>query len=513
MATQGVTINVQDGGLALAPPGLGNVLYLIGCTSKGPTLAPFQSANPAALVAQYGYGPAVELACNIVNATGNPVVLTSVPQSTPGVNSPIIDGPTNKGTSAVTVTGNPQDTYYALVTVLSGGTIGTGPIQLAVSLDAGRTTFCTINLGSASSTLVQSPSAGGAAPIQTGLTLNFGAGSLVAGDTFQWVSDEPQWTDASIASATSPLINWTQSQPKDVVVVGGSQRRNGVGTVGCRGSDATAFDGYMTALLAKFKFLRLLCSAGDAQGGGASGETEAAWITSLTNDFQNVSSTRVGVTGGHYNAVSAISQTQFRRPLLWFAAARDSAVAIQVDLGRVKDGPLGNLILPSIPDGYLYHDENLNPGLDAARFISAWSISQRPGLYIKNPNLMCPPGSDFKWLQYGAVIDVASLLMYNYWTGQLSAGVRVYPAGNANAGQILQQDQAALLQPAQVLLTNGLVNPGAVSAAVVTIPVGQNVLSTAALTVSCAITPLGYLKAIIVNLMFVNPAIVQVASP
>ena len=513
MATQGVTINVQDGGLALAPPGLGNVLYVIGCTSKGTTLQPFQSANPAAIVSQFGFGPASELACNIVNATGNPVVVCSVPQTTPGVNSAINDGPTNKGTSAVTVTGNPQDTYYALVSVVTGGTIGVAGCVVNVSLDAGRTTFCTINLGTASSALIQSPSAGGSAPVQTGLTLNFAAGTLVAGDTYQWISDEPQWTDANVAAATSPLIAWSQSSPKDVIVVGGASRRNGAGTVGSKGADATAFDGYMTALLAKYRFMRRLCSAGDATAGGASSETEAQWITSLTSDFINVSSTRVGVTAGHYNCVSAISQTQFRRPLLWFAAARDSAVAIQVDLGRVKDGPLGNMIIPSIPDGYLYHDENLTPGLDGAHFISAWSIAQRPGLYIKNPNLMCPPGSDFKWLQYGAVIDVASQLMYLYWSGQLSAGVRVYAAGSANAGQILQQDQAALLNPAQALLTNGLVNPGAVSAALVTIPPGQNVLSTAQLNVSCAITPLGYLKAIVVNLLFVNPAIVQVTSP
>jgi hypothetical protein len=47
---------------------------------------------------------------------------------------------------------------------------------------------------------------------------------------------------------------------------------------------------------------------------------------------------------------------------------------------------------------------------------------------------------------------------------------------------------------------------------VCSIPQGQNILSTAALNVTIAITPPGYLKAIIVTIQFQNPSIVQVTS-
>jgi hypothetical protein len=356
--------------------------------------------------------------------------------------------------------------------------------------------------------------------ITTGLTFWFGSGTLSVGDTFYFLCDEPTWSDAAVASAIQVLYNFNLSQPEDVIVVGGSAKRNGAGTVGCVAADATAFDGYMTSLFNKQRYMRLLCAAGDVQWGGASTESEATWITSLANAFANVSSLRVGVTAGNYNCISAISQTQFRRPLLWFAAARDSAVAIQVDLGRVLDGALANLTLPTSPDvgfagstkPFVYHDESVNPGLDTARFLAAWSIARKPGVFIMNPNLMAPAGSDFNWLQHGHVIDGACMIAYAYFVNQLSNNVLVSPAGTPTAGQLLPTVAATLVAGANSAMQSGLTYPGAVSSVVVSIPPGQNILSTATLNVNVAVTPLGYLKAIVVTIQFQNPATVQVTS-
>lgn len=523
MARQGVTLNVQDGGLAQVTPGLGNILAVIGCCSQvgGSTLqmyAPIQTANPSTITAAAGFGPGPEMCANIIGSTGNAVVYIPIPSATPGNNTGPFAATSNTGSSALTLAGTPQDTYYGVVKCTAACTIGSTAGQITVSLDAQRTTFLTVNIPSnyvAGTALAIT--AGG---VTTGLTVAFGAGALALGDTFYFVSDEPQWSDAAVASAVQTLYNWNQSNPLDVIVVGGSAKRNGAGTVGAQAADATAFDGYMTSLFNKQRYNRLICSAGDAQWGGASTESEATWENSLATAFANVSSLRVGVTGGHYNCVSAISQTQFRRPLLWFAAARDSAVAIQVDLGRVLDGSLANLILPTSPDtgfagspnAFIYHDETVNPGLDAARFMSAWSIARRPGLFIMNPNLMAPPGSDFNWLQHGHTIDAACLIVYDYFSGQLSNNVLVYPAGTPNAGQLLTSVSGDMLATVNSQLATQLVTPGAASAAACSIPPGQNILATAALNVSCAITPPGYLKAIIVTLQFQNPAVVQVQS-
>ncbi len=50
-------------------------------------------------------------------------------------------------TSVVTLTGTPNDTYYGVVTVLTGGTIGTAGIQIGVSLDAANVTTTPLPAG------------------------------------------------------------------------------------------------------------------------------------------------------------------------------------------------------------------------------------------------------------------------------------------------------------------------------------------------------------------------------
>lgn len=523
MAKQGVTLIVQDGGLGQSTPGLGNVEVVIGVCSQtgGSTLqmyAPIQTANPAAITNACGYGPGPEMCANIIQSTGNAVVYIPIPIASPGVTSGPWASTSNVGSSVMSLQGTPQDTYYGAAVCTTACTIGSTAGQVTISLDYNRTVFATVNLPA--NYVAGTPLAITQNGITTGLTFSFGSGTLSVGDTFFFLCTEPTWSDAAVASAIQVLYNFNLSNPEDIMVVGGSAQRNGAGTVGVLAADAVSFDAQMTSLFNKQRYNRLLCSAGDVQWGGASTETEATWISSLANAFANVSSLRVGVTAGHYNCVSAISATQFRRPLLFFAAARDSAVAIQVDLGRVSDGALANLTLPTSPDTgfagsakpFVYHDETVNPGLDPARFLAAWSIARKPGLFIMNPNLMAPPGSDFNWLQHGHVIDGACMIAYDYFVNQLSNNVLVSPAGTPTAGQLLPTVSATLVAGANSALNTGLVTPGAVSAATCSIPPGQNILSSATLNVNINVTPLGYLKAIVVTIQFLNPATVQVSS-
>jgi hypothetical protein len=486
---QGVNFTILDTGLGLAPVGQGNTLAVIGVSSIGTPYQPFSSPQPGPFVTNFGYGPGPELAAKIANDTGNNVIFVKAATVTSGSNSPVTA--TRVGTPStcvVSLTGTPLDTYYGEVTVQTGGTIGTAGIVLLVSLDATRTTYATVNLLTASTYAIPN----------TGLTLNFGAGTLNAGDTFTWVSTEPKWSDATAVSAMQSLVGTNVPSAVDVIVVGDTAS-----------GDASAFDSEMNTLFLAKRFNRLLTNARDAVWGGTSTETETAWMTSIENDFASFSSVngRTHVGAGHYNFISPISQTQFRRPLLFGAASRDSAVAIQVDLGRVADGAIP-LVLPSLPDGYIYHDESVVSGLDAARFMAMWSLAGLPGLYIKNPNSMAAPGSDFKWLQYGHVVDAACVLTYGFFVKQLSNSVRV----DSKTGFILSQDKNKLEQACNAVLANGLTNAGAVSSVTATINGATNILSTQELLVTVAIVPLAYLKTINVTITFLNPALVQVQS-
>jgi Protein of unknown function (DUF2586) len=494
-----VQINVQDNGLGQLPTSQGNVIVVVGVSSAGSANTPLESTAAATdLVPTYGYGPGPQLTALIQQQSGNSVIFVKAVTAADGTNTAVGKTIPGGSTAVMSITGTPNDTYYGLVTVAIGGTIGTAGIQIAISLDAGRTTYATANLGTGSTFVIPN----------TGLTLSFSGGTLLAqGDSFFWVSTEPTWSDAGVASAIQSLYNLPFGETfLDLAVVGGGSETSLAGTPGCTNGDVVAIDAQMTALFNKRRYTRCLVQSRDALWGGASTETESVWEAAVIADHVNDSSLRVGVTAGYYNCVSPIDQVQYRRPLLFFAAARDAQVAIQVDLGRVKDGALANLTVPSSPDGYIYHNESQLPGFDAARFISALTYVGKPGFFIANPNLMAPPGSDFNWLQHGHVIDAASAIAYNFFVTELSDSIRV----NSSTGYPLQQDVNDLILRCQAQLNSQLVYAGAVSGATVTIPANQNVLSTSTLNVVIAVVPLGYLKKIIVTIQFVNPAIQQV---
>lgn len=492
---QGVNINVQDNGLGSAVPGGGGVLVVAGISSSGAAAVAMSTASPSAITTTYGYGPGPQLAANIIENTGNPVIFVKVATAAVGTNTSVYATVPGGSLSVVTLTGTPFDTYYGKVTCLTGGTVGVAGIVLAVSLDAGRTTLVTVQLGTATTYAIAN----------TGLTLNFTSTTMVAGDSWSWISTEPLWSDSGVQSALASLLA-TANPFQDIMIPGGSAT-SGAGAAGAVAGDVSAIDGYMTNLFNNRRYARCLLQARDAIWGGTSTESEATWINSIETAFVSASSLRVGVCAGNYNFISAIDQSQYRRGLLWGAAVRDSSVAIQVDLGRVSDGALSEMVLPTSPDGYIYHDESVNPGLDANRFTSAWSIISLPGLYIKNPYLMAPPGSDFSLLEHGHVIDAASLAAYLFFVKRLSSSVRVNPT----TGYILQQDANTLQQGATSYINNALGN--AVSNVAVIVSTTDNILSTSTLTVTVQITPLAYLKTINITIEFVNPALQPVQVP
>jgi hypothetical protein len=500
MTIANVNINVQDNGLGQQNPGQGNALVVVGPCSGGnvPINTPLASAQAGAFVTAGGYGPATQLAELILSESGNTVILIQSDATTPGANTAVHSASANTSTSAVTLTGTPNDTFYGLVSVIAGGTIGTGPITLAVSLDAGRGTYKTVLLGTANTYAIPN----------TGITLAFGAGALVQGDQFYWVSTEPQSSDAAVSSAVQVLLGLPFGEQPIVIYDAGCA---------ATGSDVVSYDASMTTLFNGRRFMRRVCAARDALWGGTSTETENAWIQSIEASHVNDDSLRVGVSAGHYNITSPIDQVQYRRPASWLAAVRNSQVAIQVDLGRVSDGALAPLTLPIQPtwppavtspapgssDGFLYHDEAKTPSLDAARFMTCRTYVGFPGFYITDPQLMAPPGSDFNELEHGLVIDAACLVWYLFATKRLRSGVRV----NKVTGFIYETDRQSIQMAGTQALRNILTPGNVVTDVYVTINATDPILSTSTLNATVSVIPLGLIEVIDTIVTFVNPAL------
>ena len=489
MSAPTVSFTIQSNNLGQSPAGIGNVTAVVGISSSGTANQPYISPVPGNFVTQFGYGPGPQAAALIAQQSGNSVVFVKAAQSGAGVANSVVRVGTT-GTSAMTITGTPLDDYQLLVTVTVAGTIGTagnnGP-AISVSLDNGRTIYAQKNLGVATTYVVAN----------TGLTLNFGAGTLVLGETYGSFCTAPTWSDTTVTSAITALIGQTGYTLENVYVTGPAAA-----------SDATSFNTNCTSLFNANIYTNIVCDARDVKWGGTSTETEQQWMQSIQTDFANFAATngQVAVAAGNYNCVSPIDQSQYRRPLGFFAMARSADVAISVDLGRVSDGPLAPMTIPASPDGSVYHNEAQNPGLDGSRFISATTLNGFPGFYIVNPNTMAQVGSDLNWLQMRQVLNALTVILYNFFTLQLSSSVRV----SSTTGFILPQDANSLEQRCNAEINAGLVNTGDVSAASIAITRNNDILNTHQLLVTGTIVPLAYTKNINITIAFNNPSITPV---
>ena len=431
MSTTGnVQITINDNGgatnIIVAAP---SVIAVAGTSSAGTVGVPVSTRSLATITSTFGYGPLSEL-CALLISAGATVIATKLTTAAAGSASAVTF--TGTGSSAVTVSGAAFDTYYAVVKVVTGGTIGSAGITLQISLDAGRTFGPVIALDVASNYAIP----------QTGLTLNFGAGTLVAGDTatFGTVAPAPNaagvnaWLNAMLASPYA-AAGWGS------MIVAGSRT----------GADVTSVQATLDTLAAQYLFERLIFNSRDvspAAKWGGTGETESTWQNALLNDFSATSARRACVSAGYYNVPSGIANPaagtpRYRRPLSWAIAARKVQQPVQVLSSRVKDGTLAAIVVDPTndpTDGFVYHDERINPGLDAGRFASAWTrLGQPQGFFVRSENLMSPLGSDFPLLAVGQCFDNFCSALVQYFTANIDDSVRT----NAN-GTIYENDAQRL---------------------------------------------------------------------
>lgn len=171
-------------------------------------------ANAAAVVALHGYNEGAEYVALHVQETRKPVLFVGIPIATPGaVSRKNVSG--NSGTSVVDVAAGGSGTLAevdGVVTVITGGTVGTDQIVIGVSLDGGRTTK-RVRLGTANSYAIPS----------VGMTLSFAAGTLVAGDTaLTWASSAPRGNQSGLEDAREALAA-QQKQVRSWLIIGDLQ--------------------------------------------------------------------------------------------------------------------------------------------------------------------------------------------------------------------------------------------------------------------------------------------------
>jgi hypothetical protein len=171
----------------------------------------------------------------------------------------------------------------------------------------------------------------------------------------------------------------------------------------------------------------------------------------------------------------------------------------QEDLGRLASGSLPGVIS-------LARDENATPGLDASRFTTLRTFPGRAGFYVTNGRLMAPAGSDFTYLQYGRVMDIACAAVHQALLNYVNDSVRV----NTN-GTIREPDAKAIEAFVSNYVRNSL-PAGSISDLTFSVSRTNNVLSTQTLATTLRILPLGYAKYITADIGFQSAALTLAAA-
>lgn len=489
MPIPSVNITVESNALGNVAPTPAGTIAVFGCSSGGtensPTGPYYRAPN---LITDFGYGPAPDLACNLVES-GIPTVFVKVPTDTAGTAGAVTF--TGTGTSVMTVTGAaPYDAYDVLVTVETAGTAGTDPEpQITISLDGGVTATRKISLPA--SLVVTSIQA------TTGMTLTFTAATMVAGDTYEFTTVAPTWAASDVADAIEALRT--------------NERSAGLGYIvgACSKAQADTLAAVVDQFAARKKYMRWIFEARDID----SGETEAEWMTAIAANYATFENNRVSIAAGAALCASSVTGVNFRRNIGTLAIVRAGIVSIARDLGAVQDNYLAAFVPPNsfgTAVSTVYHDEGLNPGLDAARFLTIMKHEGIVGFYVTNPNIMSGPTSDFDLLQYGRVMDEGCRITNTYFTRLLSSDVRL----NRRTGFILERDAKAIESGSNGALFAGLEAPGFVSPQGILTIVSRtdNISTTKTLTVTVRLLPLGYIKTVDETISFSNPVFGSLAA-
>lgn len=483
MPTGDVELTVLDGGAGVVVVPASSVAVVIGASSAGTAATVVATRNANTLATAVGYGPAVDQSGMIIAAGGTVLFMKSA-TTTPGAASAV--APFATGTSVVTVTGAPHDAYLVKFTVVNGGTRGTTGITFKISLDAGRTYGPVIALGTAVTYAITG----------TNLTLNFGAGTMVAGESITFGCTEPLTSDASVQACLVAL------EASPYAITGWGLMR----ICGPRnGASASTIQGYLDTMVATKTFTRAIIEVRDnalPTAYGGAGETDAVWSAAVALDYSAVSAKRIVACAGNYNMnstfpVAAGGTPRLRRNLAFALACRQASFGglirggPQTHAGRVSDGPLSQIIVDPTndpTDGFNYHDDYIAPALDGARFCSARKRKGKPGFFIVEPRLMSPFGSVFTILPYGNVMDVGCSLLYQVGTENINADILL----NTN-GTIAEDEAQRIESVARGALRDNMLARSMISDFTYTIDRTNNVKTTSIVNFAATLYARGYI--------------------
>lgn len=486
MTVPSVEINQLDGALGIMPPSIGDNVVVIGTSSSGTANQPAAFAKIADVQTAFGAGPLVELMSYLIQKTGKAIIGCKAATVTSGGYGTVYTGNTSGGSFggscvvSMDAGTEPYDEYEPYIVFVTAGTVGVAGITYQYSLDHGRTLSAVTALGTATSVTIAE---GNVKFILTSSTVTVG--------DYAWCRTTPPTEDAaSILSATDAIT--TTALVWDFAVYANT----------ATALQIAAIDTWMAYLWGLKKHKKALCNV----RGPTVGETEAAYLASLTSALSSTTSIYTMACGGYCLTTSAISGRSLRRPAAWAVAARAASKSVSspgISLAKVRLGPLPSDVQLHDQNGNpVEHDEAINPGLDDIRLCCLRTIEGLTGVYINLPRMIAPTGSDFSWWHYRGVANRAADAMQVYFVQRLQEEIRV----DRRTGYILERDALDIEAGANAALKTAILTVPDASSAECVVSRTDNLISTGTLHADVRIVPLAYPISIVIDLGFDNPA-------
>jgi hypothetical protein len=482
MTQPAVTITELDG--ALGNLATGGLLALIGTSSMGPIDLPATFARIADVQANFGTGPLVEAAARAIDLYGQPVcvVRAAAGGATDGTYSAVDStGVTGTAVPTVDATVKPYDSYDVRVNIVTGGTVGVAGIQLTVSLDGGITTSQLYTAGVANFILIT----------EANVKISLGAGTLVAGDWFTVSTFAPNPDSTTYLTALTALGNSLVSWRVCAIV--------GTVDAATAGSIDQKFVGFQAAHKPRY-FI-----ANTRLPDFIAGETEAAYLSSLSAAFHDFATTFGSIAAGAVQLPSSVSGRQYKVPVSYAAGPLIASVDEDVDVADINLGSIPGARLADTNGNPILglHNESLNPGLDDARFLTLRTWVGVEGVYVNRPRVMSATGSDFYLVPHRLIMNLGEDALYQYLIRRLNQGVQV----NKKTGYILESVALEIEAGGTAAMTAVLLAKPKASDCSFKLSRFDNVLSTKTLTGEARILPFGYVEYIETTIGYVNPAL------
>lgn len=375
------------------------------------------------------------------------------------------------GTSVPTFSGTPNDRHdivLEVVTASSALTDLTGTVK--ISLDGGYTFGDPVLI----------PTTGVIAIPNTGVTVTFGAGTHVVGDSFRVRTAPPLWSTSGLDDALDAVVTAINAgSDVDMVHIVGPIDATSQATI------ETWADAAKTAGID----LTVLCETRDQ----AEGESVSTWKTSIkgaTPGLQGLSSDIMDVCASHAEVKSALrAGLYWRRNAQALRGPRLASIPLREHPGRVKSGAVRGLRSDGVV-GPVHHDLRDHSDLDDARLSGVQSLLGRRGEFFFTSRSFALSTSDFNEIQRIRVMNAAAAAARSAIAEYVGDDVELKSDGS---GEITEAEARGIEAEVRARVAGAVLNApnDHVSAVTVTVDRTNDIATSRTLRVAVAVVPRG----------------------